>query len=184
MVQHHLAQHLAGVPAGVGVVADEGDSRRCQQLTTHCHQLLTHVGRHPRIDPVRHNVIELAVFRPDLEDVRHLEGDVVELQSGHGSQSGGYWLIRQVDAGEVAGGQRVRHRNQVAGISASDLEHPAPGHRRRLHAEESADSRQTVGVRLQAGEGRVFDLVIRIVGHELLLTAVHAFEMEGRAMQS
>ena len=47
VIEHHLAQHLVQVPAGVGVVADVGDTLRSKPLARRRHQTIAHLGGHP-----------------------------------------------------------------------------------------------------------------------------------------
>ena len=80
VIAHRIADDPAHVPAGEGVVADVGDAAGCQLPRADVEQLFLHVGRHPRIDAVRDDVVEYAGFFAEIAQVDLLELDVGETQ--------------------------------------------------------------------------------------------------------
>jgi len=118
---------------------------------------------------VGQNVVEFAVVRTDVAQVGREEGDVLDPQRGDGAASGGNGFRRQVDSSEAAFGERIGHRDEVAAVSAADLEHAAIRDGGGRHAEERTHRRQAVGMRGEPGHGGVRDLVVGVVGHKPLL---------------
>ena len=114
---------------------------------------------------MRQNVVEFAVVRTDVAQVGREQGNVFETQRRDRAASGGNGLIRQVQAGETAFGERIGHGDEVAAVSAADLEHAAIRHRSGGHAEERAYRRQAVGMRREPGHGVVRYFVVGVVGH-------------------
>ncbi len=135
VVQHHLTQHDPNVPAWQRVVADEGDSLRRQAIAAETQQTLANVVGHPGVDAMRDDVIEFAESRAGLSQIQHAQVEIGEPEFTYGAATLGDGRLRQVDAGKLAAGQRVRHRNQVGGISAAHFQNAAGGDRRGSHSE-------------------------------------------------
>ena len=135
LILQHPAHHLAQVATGEGVVADKSDAVRGQIRATDGHDLVAHRWRHPGVDPVSDDVVELAEAGVQIHDVEMVEVNVRQSQLGGQRLSGGDWHSGQVDPGEAAAGKRERHRNQVGAVATPQLQHAARFHRRRAEPE-------------------------------------------------
>ena len=102
MLAQHLAQHLANVAAGIKVVADQGYARGRQPLPADCEQTVARVLRHPGINAVSNDVIELARLRAQIAQITGVDFDVAEAQGANVVASEGYRRRSQVDAQEAA----------------------------------------------------------------------------------
>ena len=123
--QHHLAQHLADVAARVGVVAHIGHAHGREPLGAHLQDALLHVGRDPRIQPVRDDVVELAEVVRERAHVQRPELDIRETELRNDGLTVRDRRLRQVDPDEPTLGQAERHRNNVRATAAAELQEAA-----------------------------------------------------------
>ena len=157
----HVAQRLAQAPAGQGVVADVGHAGLVQRLAADREQAIADRRRHPRVHAVGDDVVKAARWRRELLDRPRLEGHVLQAERGHERLAARDGLRRGVDAHEARAGQRERHRHEVAGVAAAELEDAAARGRRGAQAEERGERRQAIGVRLGERVPRIGDRVVR-----------------------
>jgi hypothetical protein len=111
-IEQHVTQDLPLVLPRVRVVADECDTLRRQPRAAQGEQAIAHILRHPGVDAVRHDVIELALRQ--VAQIHHPEIDV-----GEGERAGRFARRchgprRQIDPHEAALRQRVGERDDVA----------------------------------------------------------------------
>ena len=67
--QHEVPQVPAHMAAGQGVVADEGDSVGRQAFPAHPQQGVADLGRHPGVNAMQDDVVELAPIPGDVPKV-------------------------------------------------------------------------------------------------------------------
>ena len=157
----HVAQRLAQAPAGQGVVADVGHAGLVERLAADREQAIADRGRHPRVDAVGDDVVEGARRQRERLDRPRLERHVLQAELGDEPPAARDGLRRGVDAHEARAGQRERHRHEVAGVAAAELEDAAARGRRGAQAEERGERRQAIGVRLGERVPRIGDRVVR-----------------------
>jgi hypothetical protein len=86
---------------------------------------------------MRHDIVELSEFAVDVVDAHLVKGKVFQAQFSDTLFSDRYRSAGEIYANEFAVGQVERHRNEIAGIPASEFQKPAMWDRRRLHPEQS-----------------------------------------------
>ncbi len=181
VVERHIAQHLPRVPSGQGVVADEADSVRRQPFAADGKQAIADIRRDPRIQTMSHDVVELAVPRANIPQIRCLKGDVLEAERSCHAACGGDGGFGEVDAKELGARQSVCHGDQVAAVAAADFQHTAGNDRREVHAQQRANGCQAVRVRAFSRIGGISDLIVRIAGHSTIVAAMRRATTVGAA---
>src|SRR5260370_26838362 len=124
MVKDHVAHDLLDVPAGIGVVADQCNAVRRQLRGADVEDLILNRGRHPSIDAMTNNVVELSKVRVDIQDVHDLEPDVGQSLAGSRFLSLRDLCLGQVEAHESTTRQSSGHRNQTASDPTTQVPYP------------------------------------------------------------
>ena len=162
----HLARDLAQVPARQHVIGHVRDAVGRQTVAAGGEQCVAAGRRDPRVDAVRDDEVERAE-RAQRAQVRVLELDVLEAQSGRRRGRPLDRAPRQVDPAERAAAQPVGHRHEVAAITAAELEQAAGVGRRGAQPEQRGHRGEAVRVRLRERMTRVRDPVV--VGQNFVL---------------
>ena len=111
------------------------------------------------------DVVELAVLGDIVvAEVGLLDLQVLEAQFLHLLLTGIHLNLGVVEAEELAVGVPEGQRDEVAAGGAAQLQHAAFGNRGRVHAEQAADERQTLGVRLDEATAVIRNLIVGIDG--------------------
>jgi hypothetical protein len=76
MVKDHVPHDLLDVPAGISVVADQGNAVGRQLLGAYVEDLILDRRRNPRIYAVTNNIIKSPEALVDVQDVQGLELDI------------------------------------------------------------------------------------------------------------
>jgi hypothetical protein len=162
VAKEDFAEHAAGVAAGVGVVADEGDSLGREAFAAEGEEGVADGGRDPGIEAVGEDVVEIGGTGDEVAEVGDTEVEVAEVEIAGYATGSGDGLRGEVDAGEMALREVVGEGDQVPAGAATDLEDAAAGDGGGGHAEEGGDGSQTVGMSLAAGVGPVGNLVVTV----------------------
>ena len=150
MIDHHVADHAAHVPARKRVVADVRNAVRREVVPADREDVLPHRRRHPRIDAVADDVVERAPRRVDVGDVELAQLDVGEAAALVTCPLALLDLARrQIDADEARIRQLHRHRDQVVAAGAAQFQHAAGVDVGRLQAEEPGERREAIRMRLR-----------------------------------
>src|SRR5262249_13847306 len=131
VVAHHLADDSAEMPAGKGVVADVSDAFGREIAFTDVQNFLLDIGRHPRINAMARNVIELSQTFLRIDNASLSKVHVIWSQRIEARLPSGNLARRQVYAHEPAVWQSLRHRNNVAPGGAAQFQKTTTIHRRR-----------------------------------------------------
>src|SRR6266481_5467002 len=78
MEEHHLANHVADMSAGVSIVADIGNAVWREGFRADSQNAIAHRIRHPGIDAVRDDVVERSAARSELHQIEVLKPDIVQ----------------------------------------------------------------------------------------------------------
>ena len=164
MVDHHIADHAAQVPAGEDIVADVGDTVVGQVLGRDAQDGVAHVGRDPAVDPVADDVVE--ALDPEVEggDVALLDAHVTEIQGGDAGLTIAHVAVGEVDTAEAAAGEPQRQRDEVAARGAAELQHAALRHGRCAEPEQGGERGQARRLRLRERLGDVRDEIVVAAG--------------------
>ena len=170
MVQHHLAKNVPRVPARPRVVTQIHDALRRKQIAAERHETVANVGRNPRIESVRDDVVELAGIPIEI-------AEILLAQTQRSVASNRRWCDfppataarRKVHADKTTRRKKVRHRNQVAAVAAADFEHAAGRHGRGVHPKQRSNGGETVGMSLDPRVSRIANRVVRAFRHEFSL---------------
>ena len=150
--QHHrIAHDLACLPAGIDVVADVGDAVGREVLAADAQDRVLNRRRHPAVDAVADDVVELAERSVDLRQVDRAQLDVARGPPPARPAALPHLHRRQVDAHRMRLRMARREGNQVAAGGASQFEHAGPRGLGRIQAEQEGDGLQVLGRGL--GEG-------------------------------
>ena len=164
LILQHPAHHLAQVATGEGVVADKSDAARSQIRAADGHELVAHRRRHPGVDPVSDDVVELAEAGVQIHDVELVEGDVLRSNS-----TASAWAAAIGTPARSTPANRLPGSVSAIGIRLAPLPHPSSSTRHcstggRAEPEQSGKGRQVVGMGLARGVAVVKHLIVRIVG--------------------
>ena len=149
VIDHHVADHPADVPAGKRVVAHVRDAVRREIVPADREDPFPHGGRHPRIDAVANDVVELAPRRVDVGDVVLAQLDVGKAEGPDLSLALLDLARRKIDADEAGIRQLQRHRDQVVAAGAAEFQHATGVDVGRLQSEKPGECREAVRVRLR-----------------------------------
>ena len=154
----HVAPEVASRQS---VVADISDAAWGKRRGADLEQPVADLARHPRIEAVGNDIIELAIGLP-AEQI-----GLEQLQVGEAEFRGRVAPPRQGNGGPVHAGElalRVfeSQRQQVARVAAADFEHAPPADWRRRHSRDGRQGRYARGVRLRARQTRIRNLVVKI----------------------
>lgn len=157
---HEFSEGLAEVPAGVAVVADEGDAVGCEEFSAEAKEAVADGFFDPGVDAVGDDVIEGAKIGAGVHDVEDFEPDVGEAEAGgHGASeldlAGGVVDAETGSTGE-AGGDGV----EVLADGRADFEDAGAGGRWGFEAEEAAEGSEAPRVRRFDGGAFVGDGVV------------------------
>ena len=153
-MEHEHVPQRAGQPAtGEHVVADVRDPTLRQGRAALLEQAITHRGPDPRVHPVRDHVVECLRRQLEVLDRAHFERDVRKTERLHERAAARNRSLRRVDAVEARAGEGQRHRHEVSGVAASELQYPACLWRRGIDPEQDAEGGQPV----RGGSGRPGD---------------------------
>jgi len=159
MIEHHLAQRLQHVHAGIGVVADVGHSLRSQIGTADGKERLAYLWSHPGVDAMGDDIVKLPQGRGHIAHIEREKAHIPQSKGSDGSIGICNLLRRQVDSHKVAPGQAVRHGQEVSAGGTSQLQHAAALYRCRLHAQEPCTGGQPVRVSGRVTQDRVGYLI-------------------------
>ncbi len=139
LAQEQLAEHAAGLPCGIGVVAHECDAARRERAGAECEEAGLHVVGHPGVDAVDDDVVERGGLRLVAAEVRADQLHMVERGCGARGFCGGDFGGGKIDAGKARPGETLGEREEVVRFSATQLEHAAAVGRRGREAENAGD---------------------------------------------
>ena len=74
---------------------------------------------------MRYHVVEALRRKLEFLDLADLERDVRKTERLHERAAAPNRSLRRVDAVEAPAGEGQRHRHEVAGVAAAELQHPA-----------------------------------------------------------
>ncbi len=156
-----LPGHAPQVTPGVGVVADERDTLRREATGDQVQHSVAHLRRHPRVDPVRNDVVELPRIGGNVAEVTLEQRDVGEPELRDELSARLDRTRGEIAAHEARRGQVRRHRDQVAAVAATQFERAAARDRRGTEPHQRRDRGEAVGVRRDGCASRIRDLVVR-----------------------
>jgi hypothetical protein len=77
MEEHHLANHVADMPAGISIVADVGNAVLRKAFRAMA-RMRSRTGVDPGINAVRDDIVERHVVWSELHQVQLLKPDIVQ----------------------------------------------------------------------------------------------------------
>src|SRR5579871_6285641 len=169
MKKHHPPDGIAHVSAGVGIVADIGDTVGSEGRFADFQDTFAHGGRDPGIQTMHDDVFELRGGGIEIEKVLVAQFDVGELDLIHEGLAGRNGGRRKVNPNEGAPGQGERHGDEIPGFAATEFKHTTAVYRRRLDTEEGGNGGEAIGVSLWKDLAGVAKLVVGR-GHVVLRT--------------
>src|SRR5438067_13075983 len=97
---------------------------------------------------MREDVVELAGIPIEIAEVPLAQHDIPQLEIGDNALPLGDGGGGKIDAEISTFGKKVRHRDQVAAVSAAELQDAASRHIRGIHTEQYAGGGKAVRMRL------------------------------------
>ena len=143
----HVLGDAPEMPAGIRVVTDIGHAVRRQAVTADGQDFVPDRRGNPRVDSVADDVVELAKFFAQVEQVGGSQFDVFESRCPNQFLALTDLTRRQVNSQESGFWQRSRHRDQVPAVAATEFEHARGAHVRGMHPHQGRNRRETIGVR-------------------------------------
>ena len=161
MMQQHVANRPAQMPAGQRVVADEGDAPVRQHPPDQPHRRRAHRIGHPGIKAVGDHIIIGARHRLGaVEQVAMLDADIGQPSRVGQPHAARHRLARQVEAVELCLGIGSRERDLADPVAAGDFQHARAGDVGRVEPVKDGDRREMVGVRRRKQGRGIGDIVI------------------------
>src|SRR5271157_5716108 len=153
--------------AGQCVVADKGYSVRRKEFAAQCKQALAHRLGNPGIKPMRDDVVELAKFRTNIEQIALKDARVCKAEFANALLSALYRQAGQVESDELAAWNRIGHGNEVCTLIACDLEDTALLDGCRREAVQNRHRGETIGVCIRIRKAGIGNCIVRILlaGH-------------------
>jgi hypothetical protein len=124
-VAQGIAERAAQVPAGIGVVADIGDSVGCHAMAGYGEHAGANGLRDPGVDAVGDDVVEAGRGALEVSNGEAVELDVAGADGGGDFVSAADVNGVVIDAGEMAGGERLTHGQEVEAGAAAEFEDAA-----------------------------------------------------------
>ena len=166
----HLAHRENVVPARQCVVTHVGDAICREVALARRQQPVAHRAGNPRIDAVRNDVVELAKFRIEIDQVHMPELQVVQIQRRCELAGAVDLPLGEIDTHKAAARQGVGHGYEVAAPGATYLQHAAVIHSGWAQTQQRTYRGHPARVRQAVAEFRVGNLV---VDESLVFALVH-----------
>ncbi len=162
MPQQHLPDHQSRMRPRQCVETDEGHPPLGKHPAAQGQHRFPYPFRHPRIDPVRHQVIHRPRCPAQLRQVPPLQPHVLQPQLRHHPSPRFHRASRQVHAQALALRKMMGQRDQVRSIPTSQLQDPRVAHRLRLHPPQHPHRRHPRRMRLRmATRGVIHHVIVR-----------------------
>ena len=140
--QHRIAHDLVRFPARIGLVANVGDAVSRQVLAADVQDRLLHRLRHPTVDAMTQDVVELAERLCHRHQILLEQFDVAQLQTLDTSAAVLNLRAGKIDSDRACLRIAHRERNEIAARRASQFKHARRAHVGRGKAERVGDCRQ------------------------------------------
>ena len=179
--QHGVAHHVAGLPAGIGVVTDVGHAQRREVFAADAQDGLLDFGRHPAEDAVHDDVVELAEFGGDPRQVQRMQLQVGDAEIAQDLLALPDLYRRKIHADHLRLRIGQGERQQVAARSATQFQHACLRQWHGLHAIQVSRRAQVARRAVAEGFGSIGFVVV--VGFDLTVVQIQRIGRVHRASQ-